>query len=103
MKIVSVAVRTGLQFQIVCACGWVSAPCHTLEAAGRLADLHMAEKFPLPTERRPCGGSTQSLEAQCEANATLHNVRVVCARHGFENDTFLSVWIERKLAQVVEK
>jgi len=54
MKIVSVAVRTGLQFQIVCACGWVSAPCHTLEAVGRLADLHMAEKFPLPTERRPC-------------------------------------------------
>lgn len=42
------------QFQFTCACGWQSQPRYTLEAAGREADLHMAERFPKGSERRPC-------------------------------------------------
>jgi hypothetical protein len=47
-------IRTGQMyasafFAVVCACGWKSQWRATLEAAGRDADLHMAEKFPLPS------------------------------------------------------
>ena len=44
----------GCRFAISCPCGWKSPYRSTLEAAGRDADLHMAEKFPLPSSRRPC-------------------------------------------------
>jgi len=41
-------------FAIECNCGWKSKAHFTVEAAGRDADLHMAEKFPVGTLRRPC-------------------------------------------------
>jgi hypothetical protein len=41
-------------FSIECACGFRTEWRYTLEAAGRDADLHMAEKFPRGSERRPC-------------------------------------------------
>jgi adenine-specific DNA methylase len=46
--------RKAGQFRIHFACGFVTSWCYTLEAAGREADVHMAQVFPIPTERRPC-------------------------------------------------
>jgi hypothetical protein len=36
----------GAVFSIECNCGWKSKAHFIVEAAGRDADLHMAEKFP---------------------------------------------------------
>ena len=44
----------GALFAIECNCGWRSKAHFTLEAAGRDADLHIAEKFPIGRLRRPC-------------------------------------------------
>ena len=41
-------------FSFRCACGFTTKPAATLEWAGRQADVHMAEKFPIGTQRRPC-------------------------------------------------
>ena len=46
--------KQGVKFSFECACGFYTDTCFTLEAAGRAADLHMAEMYPTPTERRPC-------------------------------------------------
>jgi hypothetical protein len=43
-----------VSFILRCRCGFATTPFFTLEAAGRAADLHMAEKFPIATVRRPC-------------------------------------------------
>ena len=61
MLIESVSLPNGLHFVAACECGWRSSPRATAEGAGREIDLHMAEKFPMPTERRPCGGTTGSV------------------------------------------
>lgn len=42
------------QFTFTCLCGHKTLPRYTVEAAGRLADLHMAVKFPIGTQRKPC-------------------------------------------------
>jgi hypothetical protein len=44
----------GLQFRFFCGCGLEMPWRFTAEAAGRDADLHMAERSPNPKERRPC-------------------------------------------------
>ena len=54
MTVIECHTNTGLQFKLRCRCGWETAGNYTLEGAGREADLHMAEKFPLPSSRRPC-------------------------------------------------
>jgi hypothetical protein len=41
-------------FILKCPCGFTTQPAFTLEWAGRQADLHMAERFPKGTIRRPC-------------------------------------------------
>ena len=54
MRLVTLTYGKGASFRFVCDCGWRSPVRFTVEAAGRDADLHMAEKFPLGSERRPC-------------------------------------------------
>jgi hypothetical protein len=54
MTIHSLETMQGHCFIIECPCGFQTGRHFTLEAAGRAADLHMAEKFPTPTQRRPC-------------------------------------------------
>jgi hypothetical protein len=41
-------------YRFRCGCGTVTEWRYTVEAAGRDFDLHMAEKFPIGTQRRPC-------------------------------------------------
>lgn len=50
--------KTGMHFMIKCNCGWETGSHATLEGAGRAADLHMAERFSLPSSRRPCDWPT---------------------------------------------
>ena len=54
MRMIVYADERGVWFMLVCPCGFGTSDCATLEAAGREADLHMAEKFPRGSERRPC-------------------------------------------------
>jgi len=54
MTVFEVHTKTGLQFRMRCRCGWETPDRYTVEGAGRDMDLHMAEKFPLPTSRREC-------------------------------------------------
>jgi hypothetical protein len=54
MKLVVLTYGKCASFRFSCACGWKSPVRYTLEAAGRDADVHMAERFPIGTLRRPC-------------------------------------------------
>jgi hypothetical protein len=54
MKILFIDTPTGKAVMIQCPCGFVTEAQYTVEAAGRKIDLHMAEKFPIGTQRRPC-------------------------------------------------
>jgi hypothetical protein len=53
MKLI-VSYEWPVTFVLRCRCGFSTPARATLEAAGRDADLHMAEKFPIGTIRRPC-------------------------------------------------
>lgn len=44
------------RYRIICPCGFVASG-FTMEGAGRAYDVHSAEKFPLPSSRRPCDPS----------------------------------------------
>lgn len=46
--------RFGDKWVACCACGFRTVPRYTFEAAGREYDLHLAEKFPIGTQRFPC-------------------------------------------------
>jgi hypothetical protein len=54
MRLVILTYGTLTEFRFACNCGWISPLHWTIEAAGRDADLHMAAKFPIGTQRRPC-------------------------------------------------
>lgn len=54
MKIIQCSTNQGIKFVIEFDCGFRTPERFTLEAAGRDADLHMAETFPIGTQRRPC-------------------------------------------------
>jgi hypothetical protein len=43
-----------------------------MEAAGRDIDLHMAEKFPLGSQRRPCPPRDFEAEASAFGPAKMH-------------------------------
>lgn len=60
MKIHTVLTITGIKFSIVCPCGFETGSHYTLEGAGRAADVHMAERFPLPSSRRPCNAPVRA-------------------------------------------
>jgi hypothetical protein len=52
-----------LQFVFRCECGFSTESRATLEAAGREADLHMAQMYPTPTQRRPCPPAVSAHDA----------------------------------------
>lgn len=60
MKTLDVAIfmRTKDGWIVNCNCGFNTRPRYTFEAAGREFDLHLAERFPIGTERGPCTGGS---------------------------------------------
>jgi hypothetical protein len=61
---------TGL-FCIRCDCGFSTPFYATVEAAGRAADLHMAQRWPIGTKRRPCTVNEFILVSQWQSPPSL--------------------------------
>jgi hypothetical protein len=60
-------------WQIVCRCGWHTDPHPTLTGAAMEVDAHLAQLFPNPNDRRPCGWGkpTEAHGYQFEYDPTL--------------------------------
>jgi len=59
----------------------------------------LREKLGLPKIKGENEMTDEELDKQPQ-NATLHNVRAVCEKHGFANETFLSSWIDGQLKEL---